>query len=145
MDNWNGYSPARQRLFDGVAERDVENLVVLTGDAHCSLAANLRQQYDDPESPVIGSEIVGTSVSSGSNGADVDARGREFLASNPHMAFYNARRGYARCSVTRDQWRTEFRAVPSVTVRDVELSTIASFVSEAGVPGLQGDAVVPPT
>ena len=86
MDNWNGYSPARQRLFEGVADRDVENLVVLTSDAHCSVAANLRLQYDDPESPAIGSEIVGTSVSSGANGADVDERGEEFLESNPHIA-----------------------------------------------------------
>ena len=64
------------------------------GDAHCSLAADLRQQYDDPESPAIGAEIVGTSVSWGGNGDDVDERGKEFLGSNPHIRFYNARRGY---------------------------------------------------
>jgi alkaline phosphatase D len=145
MDNWNGYSPARQRLFDGVAARGVENLVVLTGDAHCSVAANLRLQYDDPESPAIGSEIVGTSVSSGANGADMDARGEEFLTSNPHMLFYNARRGYVDCTVTRDAWRSDFRSTPDVSRPDVPLTTIASFVSEAGVPGLHADGAVPAT
>ncbi len=48
--------------------------------------------------------------------------------------------------MTRDEWRSEFRAVPSVQpCATSTLTTIASFVSEAGVPGLQGDAVVPPT
>jgi alkaline phosphatase D len=136
MDNWNGYSPARQRLFDGVAERGVENLVVLTGDAHASVAANLRLQYDEPESPTIGAEVVGTSVASGGDGADVDDRGVEFLASNPHMAFYNGRRGYVRCDVTRDVWRSDFRAVPAVTAPGAPMATIASFVTESGVPGL---------
>jgi len=112
MDNWNGYSPARQRLFDGVAERGVDNLVVLTGDAHCSVAAELRRQYDDPDSATIGAEFVGTSVSSGGNGADVDGRGADFLASNPHMRFYNARRGYVECTVKPELWRSDYRAVP---------------------------------
>ena len=98
MDNWNGYSPARQRLFDGVVERGVQNLVVLTGDAHCSVAADLRLQYDDPQSPTIGAEIVGTSVSSGGDGGRPRrARPRTSWRNNPHMKFYNARRGYVRC------------------------------------------------
>jgi alkaline phosphatase D len=137
MDNWNGYSPARQRLFDGVAERGVDNLVVLTGDAHCSVAAELQQQYDDPDSATIGAEFVGTSVSSGGNGADVDGRGADFLASNPHMRFYSARRGYVQCTVKPELWRSDYRAVPLITARDAPISTIASFVVEAGRPGLQ--------
>jgi alkaline phosphatase D len=137
MDNWNGYSPARQRLFDGVEKRRVENLVVLTGDAHASVAADIRLDYDDPASPTIGAEFVGTSVASGGDGADMDGRGVEFLGSNPHMRFYNARRGYVRCDVTPALWRTDFRAVPRVTETGQPVATIASFVVEAGRPGVQ--------
>jgi alkaline phosphatase D len=137
MDNWNGYSPARQRLFDGVAERGVDNLVVLTGDSHASVAAELRLQYDDPDSATIGAEFVGTSVASGGNGADVDGRGVEFLGSNPHMRFYSARRGYVECTVKPELWRSDYRAVPRITERGAPISTIASFVVEAGRPGLQ--------
>ena len=72
-------------------------------------------------------------------------RGEEFLASNPHMLFYNARRGYVDCSVTRDTWRSDFRSTPDISRLDVPLTTIASFVSEAGVPGLQPDGAVPAT
>ena len=126
-----------QRLFDGIAERGVENLVVLTGDAHCSLAADLRLQYDDPNSPAVGAEIVGTSISSGGDGDDLDERGEEFLTSNPHIRFYNARRGYVSCDVTREAWRSDFRALPYVTQPGATPTTIASFVTLAGVPGLQ--------
>jgi alkaline phosphatase D len=136
MDNWNGYTPARQRFFDGVAARGVDNLVVLTGDAHCHLAANLRLQYDDPESPAIGSEIVGSSVSSGGDGADMDIRGSEFLASNPHMGYYNARRGWVDCTVTPQRWQSDFRALPFVSRPGASSSVVASFVSDAGIPGL---------
>ena len=137
MDNWNGYSPARQRLFEGVAERGVGNLVVLTGDAHASVAANLRLRYDEPDSATIGAEIVGTSVSSGGNGADMDERGRDFLGSNPHMQFYSARRGYVSCTVTPGLWTSEYRTLPLVTDRGAPMTTVATFVSEAGVPGLR--------
>jgi alkaline phosphatase D len=137
MDNWNGYSPARQRLFDGIAERGVGNVVVLTGDAHAGVAADLRLHYDDPASPAIGTELVGTSISSGGDGADMDGRGRDFLTSNPHMRFYNQRRGYVACTVTPDQWRSDFRAVPYIERPGAPVATIASFVTEAGVPGLQ--------
>jgi alkaline phosphatase D len=137
MDNWNGYGPARQRLFDGVAARGVENVVVLTGDAHCSVAADLRLDLEDQDSPTLGTEFIGTSVSSGGDGADIDQRGQEFLASNPDMHLYSARRGYVDCTVTREAWRSDFRALPLVTTRGAEVSTIASFVVEAGSPGLQ--------
>jgi alkaline phosphatase D len=137
MDNWNGYDPARQQLFDGVADRGVENVVVLSGDAHCSAASDLRLDWDDPDAATVGVEFVGTSVSSGGDGADIDQRGEEFLASNDDMRFYSARRGYVQCTVTPELWRTDFRAMPRITIPGSPMSTIASFAVEAGRPGLQ--------
>jgi len=53
------------------------------------------------------------------------------------MQFYNARRGYVCCDVTRDRWQSDFQALPIVSKDDGPPSTrIARFVSEAGVPGL---------
>ena len=57
------------------------------------------------------------------------------LASNPHITFYDAQHGYARCELTPDLWRTDFRAVSSVETADAEISTIASFVVEDGKAG----------
>lgn len=139
MDNWNGYAPARQRLFDGITERGTENFVVITGDAHCNMVADLKSNFDDPASATVGSEFLGTSVTSGGDGADMDNKGREWLASNPHMKFYNQQRGYVRCQVTSDEWRSDYRVLPYVTRPDAPVQTRASFVIEAGRPGVQHD------
>jgi alkaline phosphatase D len=138
-DNWNGYIPARQRLFDGVLERGVDNFVVVTGDAHCSMVADLKQNFDDEASATVGSEFLGTSITSGGDGADLDRRGREWLASNPHMKFYNQRRGYVRCRLDEQQWRSDYRVVPYVTEPGAPVHTEASFVIETGRPGVQRD------
>ncbi|MEV4140970.1 alkaline phosphatase D family protein [Dactylosporangium sp. NPDC049742] len=138
-DNWNGYAAARQRLFDGVVERGVRNMVVVTGDAHCSMVADLKQNFDDQSSRTVGVEFLGTSITSGGDGSDMDTRGTEWLASNPHMKFYNARRGYVRCLLTHDQMRTDYRIVPFVTQSGAPVSTRASFVVENGRPGAQAD------
>ncbi|MFI6263852.1 alkaline phosphatase D family protein [Micromonospora sp. NPDC051006] len=140
-DNWNGYEPARQRIFDAVAGRNVDNMVVVTGDAHCSMVADLKQNFDDQNSRTVGTEFLGTSISSGADGADMDARGREWLASNPHMRYYNQRRGYVRCTVGRDEWRSDYRVVPYVTTPGASVSTDASFVVENGRPGVQTDTL----
>jgi alkaline phosphatase D len=136
MDNWNGYEPARQRLFDGVVERGVQNLVVLTGDAHASMAADLKTNFEDPASEVIGAEFLGTSIASGGDGADLDTRGTQWLASNPHMKFYSGRRGYVSCDVTPGVWRSDYRVLPFVTQPGAPVSTAASLFVEAGRPGV---------
>lgn len=140
MDNWNGYEPARQRLFDGVVERGVENLVVITGDAHCSMVADLKLNFDDADSPTVGTEFLGTSIASGGNGADMDIRGEEWLAANQHMKFYNQRRGYVRCELSGDEYRSDYRVMPYVTEPDAPISTLAGFVVEDGRPGVQVDS-----
>lgn len=139
MDNWNGYEPARQRIFDQVVERRVDNLVVITGDAHCSMVADLKQNFDDPTSRTVGVEFLGTSITSGADGADMDTRGTQWLASNPHMKYYNQRRGYVRCTLDGEEWRSDYRVVPYVTTPGAAVSTQASFVVESGRPGVQAD------
>jgi alkaline phosphatase D len=65
MDSWDGYPAARQRITDFAVEKNINNLVVLTGDVHANWAANLITDYNNPESQIIGAEFVGTSISSG--------------------------------------------------------------------------------
>lgn len=137
MDNWNGYQAARQRILDGIVERHVDNVVILTGDAHNNYAANVKADFYDPDSAVIGAELVGTSISSAGDGADMTPRGKLSLASNPHIKFFNSQRGYVRCDLTRDEWRADFKVVPYVTRTDAPISTRASFVIENGRPGLE--------
>jgi alkaline phosphatase D len=136
MDTWDGYAAARQRLLDGVRDRGVDNFVVLTGDAHRSAAADLKTDFADPDSATVGTEFLGTSISSGRDGQDMDNLGRTWLAENPHMKFHNAQRGYMRCELTRTQMRTDYRVLPYVQRPGADVRTRASLYVEAGRPGI---------
>ncbi|NYJ00093.1 alkaline phosphatase D [Nocardioides thalensis] len=137
MDPWDGYVANRERILGGARDRGVDNLVVITGDRHQNYASNLLLDYDDPSSPVVGSEFVGTSITSGGDGADMTPGGENLLAANPHLKFFNSQRGYVRCKVTREEWRSDYRVIPYVTRPDAPVSTRATWVVENGVPGVQ--------
>jgi alkaline phosphatase D len=58
------------------------------------------------------------------------------LAANPHIQFYNGRRGYLRCEVGKDQWRTDLRIVPYVSKPGAPIATLRSFVVDRRTPGV---------
>ncbi|WP_432938144.1 alkaline phosphatase D family protein [Kribbella sp. CA-253562] len=136
MDTWNGYAASRERVLTGIRDRGVDNFVVLTGDLHRSVAADLKLDFSDPTAPVVGSEFVTTSISSGKDGVDVDATGRALLAENPHVKYQNVQRGYLSCRLDADRWTSEFRVVDKVTTRGGAPSTHATLVVENGRPGI---------
>jgi alkaline phosphatase D len=136
MDAWDGYVAARSRLLGYVQNRGVKNLVVLTGDVHSHWAAELKADFNNPTSATLGVEFVGTSISSGGDGADMTPTGSTVLAENPHIRFFNGQRGYVRCVVTPAQCRADFRVLPYVSVPGAPITTRASFVVQNGVPGL---------
>ncbi len=139
MDTWDGYVGSRQRLLDAFEQRSVRNPIVLTGDVHANWACNLLSDFDDPESEVVGTEFVGTSITSGGNGSDLRADTAEVLAENPHIKFFNDLRGYVRCRLTRSEWRSDYRVVPFVTERDAPVYTRATYVVGDGNPGAERD------
>ncbi len=128
MDKWDGYTAARQRLFESIQRRDRGGMVVLSGDVHEAWAGRLKADFADPKSATFGTEFVGTSISSGGNGFDGKKSRDGMLDINPHLAFYNGRRGYARCDITADAWRTDYRVLPYVKEPGAPISTRASFV-----------------
>ncbi|MEU9187555.1 alkaline phosphatase D family protein [Streptomyces sp. NPDC048484] len=137
MDAWDGYRASRRRVLDGAKSAEVDNLVVMTGDVHVGYAFDIKEDFDDPASKTLGTEIVATSVASGSDGADRPANWDTYLKANPHLKFYNGRRGYVRVALDRQKARADFRTVSAVTTPDAPVTTAASFVSEAGSPGLE--------
>ncbi|MFD5327615.1 alkaline phosphatase D family protein [Streptomyces sp. NPDC127092] len=136
MDAWDGYRASRRRVLDGAAAAGVENLLVLTGDVHVAFAMDIKDDFGDPSSRTVGTEIVTTSISSGRNGADRPANHATLMQANPHMRFYNGRRGYAKVTLGLDSARVDFRTVSAVTTPGAPVTTAASFVTEAGNPGL---------
>ncbi|WLW55535.1 alkaline phosphatase D family protein [Streptomyces sp. YU58] len=137
MDAWDGYAASRRRVLDGAKAAGVENLMVLSGDVHSAYAFDIKDDADDLSSPTVGTEIVATSISSGRDGADRPANWDTYMRANPHLKFYNGRRGYVTVALDRERARADFRTVPYVLTPGAPIATAASFVTEAGEPGLK--------
>ncbi|GAA5614297.1 alkaline phosphatase [Streptomyces platensis] len=137
MDAWDGYAASRDRVLAGAESAGVDNLVVLTGDVHVHYAFDIKKDFKDPGSRTAGVEFVTTSIASGKNGADKPANWDTYLAANPHLKFYNGRRGYLTVTLDQDTARADYRTVSAVTTPGAPVRTAASFVSEAGDPGLK--------
>ncbi|MBJ8348086.1 alkaline phosphatase [Antrihabitans sp. YC2-6] len=129
-DAWDGYVGDRNEVLRQAKIRGVDNLVVITGDRHQNYASDLRTSFEDPDSPVVASEFVGTSITSGGDGSETSAADEMLLAANPNLKFVNGQRGYVRVHVEQDLWRTDFRVVPYVTRPGAPISTRASYVLE---------------
>ena len=63
MDAWDGYPAARQRLYSRLKETKAPNPIVLSGDVHHHYGADLKLDFENPQSDV-GVEFTNTSVSS---------------------------------------------------------------------------------
>ncbi|GAA3742612.1 alkaline phosphatase PhoD [Salinactinospora qingdaonensis] len=130
-DQWDGFTACRDRVFTAVRQSQMENFVVLTGDIHRNVAANLHADFDDPASPPLGVELVGTSISSDMNGAPADSYAQLWLQ-NPHVRLYNAQRGYLRCDITPDGLTADFRILSYVTEPGAPARTLTRFTLASG-------------
>ena len=132
-DGWDGYAPARNRLLGAVAAKKVPGVVVLGGDVHSNYVADLKADYDDPDSPVVASEFCGTSITSLSLAqARVDAA-REY---NPHIRYGRAdQRGYVSFELDARQLRASMEVVDRPADAASGVTTAARFVVDAGRPG----------
>lgn len=132
MDQWPGYEMDRRRVLRHFAERRISNPIVLTGDIHSNWANELVADFDQLDSRVVGTEFVGTSISSGGDGAGQSRQAERLAVENPFVKFYNAQRGYVRCEVTPHNWRSDFRVVERVTQPGAPIQSLKSFVVESG-------------
>ncbi|HEX3870832.1 MAG TPA: alkaline phosphatase D family protein [Pirellulales bacterium] len=137
MDQWPGYEANRQRVLKFFRDSGVSNPVAIAGDIHSNWVNDLQVDSSNERSPVVATEFVGTSISSGGNGSDTGKDTPGVLAENPFVRFYNQQRGYVSCDVTPSQWTSHYRVVEYVTRPGAPLVTRKSFVVEDGRPGAQ--------
>jgi alkaline phosphatase D len=137
MDKWDGYVDERTRLMKFFGDTRPSNPVVITGDFHSNWVADLKVDFANPSSAIVATELVGTSISSGGDGSDSTPAGAAVMAANPHMKFYNANRGYVRCTVTAARLIIDYRTLPYVSRPGAPIRTRATFVVENGRPGAQ--------
>ena len=137
LDQWDGYVAARNRILGFLAQRRPSNPIVLSGDIHSSWVHDLKTDFADPGSTTIGTEFVGTSISSDFP-AQFITSATAALPDNPHTKFFNGTlRGYVRCDVDRQRWTSAYRVVDTVLVPGARIRTLATFAVENSVPGAQ--------
>jgi alkaline phosphatase D len=135
MDNWNGYTDARRRMAALIAERQLRNVVIGSGDMHQHLVGYLPSDLDDPLSPPLASEFLATSVTSGGSGSPRQAHQLHTLDHNPHVALLNNQRGYQLYRVDAGRWATDIKVLDQVDRPEGQLSKLATYVVEQGKPG----------
>ncbi|WP_432056729.1 alkaline phosphatase D family protein [Streptomyces sp. bgisy022] len=136
-DAWDGYQAERNALLREF--RRVDNPVVLTGDRHLTMVSDLRADFADPGSPVVGAEFVGTSVSS--NGDQDQAAFRAEWdprrPDNPHWKLLDAHRGYHLFDIRPDRIDARVRVVDTVLRPRAVPRTLARLRVDAGRPGVR--------
>ncbi|WP_328452557.1 alkaline phosphatase D family protein [Streptomyces sp. NBC_00386] len=136
-DAWDGYQAERNALMKEFA--GIRNPVVLTGDRHLTMISDLKKDFADPDSDVVGAEFVGTSISSGGDQDQVafhkqwDPR----MPDNPHWKFIDAHRGYHLFDIRRDGIDAQVRVPETVLKPDAASSTLARLRVDAGEPGVR--------
>ena len=134
-DGWDGYAPARQRLLNAAAERKAPGVVVLSGDVHSNYVADLKLDFDNDKSAVVGTEFCGTSITSLSLAQERIDAARGF---NPHVRYGRGdQRGYMQFTLDTKQLQVALRVVDDVMKIDSGISTAARFVVDAARPGAQ--------
>ena len=134
-DAWDGYPEARKRLLQTVVDAKLTNVVTLGGDVHCNVAANLRLEPNNPQSSIVASEFVTTSITSRGLGDKPAAVIRE---SNSDLLHYRSdERGYSLITVTPSEVRCDFRTTKFPAGSEAGLKTQASYVVKNGKAGPQ--------
>jgi alkaline phosphatase D len=134
-DGWDGYPEARRQLLQGIADAGLRDVVVLGGDVHRYVAADLRVVPNDTASPVVASEFVGGSISSrGASRTSMDWLRQD----NPDVRHARGdERGYALIEATPKALQCEFRATAHPVLADARFHIQARFAVEAGRAGVK--------
>ena len=102
------------------------------------MISDLKEDFADPASAVVGAEFVGTSISS--NGDQDQAAFHEQWdprsADNPHWKLLDAHRGYHLFDIRQDGIDAQVRVVDTVVKPQATPRTLARLRVEAGRPGV---------
>ncbi|WP_025290854.1 alkaline phosphatase D family protein [Sphingomonas sanxanigenens] len=134
-DNWNGYPAARRRMAALIADRQLTNVVIGSGDMHQHLAGYLPTDLDDPLSPPLASEFLATSITSGGTGSPRQPHQLHTLDHNPHVKLLNNQRGYQLYRVDARHWWADMKVLDQVDRPRGRLANLATYVVEQGRPG----------
>ena len=138
QDGWSAYPAARQEILDALVKRGKQDVVIVGGDMHAFIAADVRSDYAKPDSPVIATEFVTSSITTHSYNHD---RINRLIAEEPgnhHIKFYDDRvHGWAGAEITPERWTIDMRAASSIWDRNPSFSNYKRYVVAYGKAGVQ--------
>jgi alkaline phosphatase D len=137
VDSWDGYAGERETVLTALSA-SADNLVVLSGDFHSAVVADLRADPFDPSLPVVGAEFMASSISSSffDDDAVVEQLVAAALIANPHLKWFDASRGYTVCEVTPQRWLATFRTVADQFDENSAVADATVWEVIAGTPGV---------
>lgn len=134
-DGWDGYPAARERLMDTLVATKVANPVVIGGDVHSYWVADLKRDFNRPDSSTVATEFCGTSITSAPPPEEIIQAAK---SEGPHIKFATgAHRGYAIMTFTSQSLKTDLCAVQDHLDPDTRVNTIASFSVTDGKAGAE--------
>ncbi len=114
-DQWDGYRAERQRLYDSILTKQIDNVVVLTGDIHSAWANDLPTGAYIPSTGAgsVGVEFVCTSITSTNSVVNVPIN--IINGANPHIKYVNlADHGYSILDLNQARAQNDYWYVTNV-------------------------------
>lgn len=134
-DGWDAYPAARQRLLASLQKHNSANPLILGGDIHATVVANVHAEAEDLNSPLVAAEFCGTSI--GSQGWPPEKFNAR-LPENPHVIYGDTtKRGYLRFDFNRQRCAADVRVLDNEKKVDTGIRTAASFIVETGRSGVR--------
>lgn len=134
LDSWDAYPAARKRLITSLD--GVSNPVVLTGDIHRAVAAEVPADPADPDGTKIAIELICSSIASDGDGAETDGYADDWLR-YPYVRFYHARRGYVLTKITPERLTASYVCVDWIEEDDTaDRRVVATFATPDGTSRL---------
>jgi alkaline phosphatase D len=121
-DGWAGYPFARKRLLESLQAQPSLHPVILSGDVHLNVVANVEG---------LATEFCGTSLTSQTGWHP--ERQPSFYPDNPSVRYFNSeKRGYGLCEITPKLWTTTLMGVDDIKNQSSVTTPIAKFAVERG-------------
>lgn len=144
-DIWDGYEAERERLLGFLRATPVQDVVVLTGDIHTSLANDLTEDPYDPLLPPVAVEVVTPSITSSNFDESLGVPPRttslaieaSIRAQNPSTKYVELdSNGYVLLDVTPDRVQAEWWFVDTVAEPSGVQRLDATWVVQRGAQRL---------
>jgi alkaline phosphatase D len=128
FDSWDGYPPARERLY-AAFRRAKSRPIVLSGDSHAAWANDLH----DASGALVAAEFGTTAVTSPSYGSLLPGIGRYIADANDEVRFCDQdNKGYLLLTLTPEHAMADFRTVSTVYAKPFNEATAKRFRTVAG-------------